>query len=441
MPSHSCAGTNRAARISGFSSGAGGERRLTFNGTEKSAVAWSPDGRQLAFVQRDEILVVDRAGGSPRSLAKFTASLAKPPLVWRDDGILIPFEIANAGYGLRRISETGEVSEVRNPCGGSLPVWSDDHSHVVCWSPLRPRVVVVRTAAGRRVRPVALYPTSQSTGVGVAGLGAKGAPVVFNATVEERDADLWLLAGKLRKLTTGPGEDFDPSWSSDRRHLVFVRGTQRSRTTGRLMLLDLARGRIRPLRPRLSGRDPDWSPDGRRVVYSRNGDLWVIRVAAGRPVRLTRGRPEDIDPTWSHDGRTIAFVRHGRATELSTLPARGGPRSVLVSRQGDLLDPDWSRDDRLLAFSTLEAISLVDAAGPHRVRTIARDLDNRLTSPSWTRDGRSLVYASGWEGNIPYPWHAPNAHYLEIWRVDVASRSARTLIDSAGFNFDPDVAR
>jgi hypothetical protein len=54
---------------------------------------------------------------------------------------------------------------------------------------------------------------------------------------------------------------------------------------------------------------------------------------------------------------------------------------------------------------------------------------------------RSLVYASGWDGNIPYPWHAPNAHFFEIWRVDVASRSARKLIDSAGFNFDPDVAR
>jgi Tol biopolymer transport system component len=422
---------------------AGSERRLTFDGTTKGAVAWSPDGRKLAFADDRALFVVERAGGDPRRLASFPHSLASPHVVWRRDGILVPDERPNGVFDLRLIAEDGQGSRlVRNPCGDAVPAWSPDGSHVVCHGLIRTRYAFVRTAGGRLLRLATLYPPTHSAHVDRMLLAHQASLVVFSAHVDERDADLWLSDGRLRKLTTGPGEDHDPAWSPDRRRVAFVRSSlqRRSGDPGRLMLLDVGRGRVRPLRPGLEAAEPDWSPDGRSLVYERGGDLFVERLGNGSPRRLTRGRAEDTNPTWSGDGATIAFVRQGRRAELSTVPARGGRRTVLYSGARDVVDPAWSPNGRAIAFSTLGTVDVIQVAS-RRVRTLVRDPDNPLTRPSWSQDGRSLVYAAGWENDIPYPFHAPNAHFLELWRVGLADRSTRPLIRSVGFNFDPDVAR
>ena len=65
------------------------------------------------------------------------------------------------------------------------------------------------------------------------------------------------------------------------------------------------------------------------------------------------------------------------------------------------------------------------------------ETDNVVTSPTWSPDGRGIAYATGWTNDIPYPWQAPEAHFLEIWTVDVASGARSPLVQSPGFNFAP----
>ena len=57
---------------------------------------------------------------------------------------------------------------------------------------------------------------------------------------------------------------------------------------------------------------PDWSPDGRSVVYvsyrSSALELWLLDLVSGASRQLTTGGAVNLEPRWSPDGRRIAFV-------------------------------------------------------------------------------------------------------------------------------------
>ena len=72
---------------------------------------------------------------------------------------------------------------------------------------------------------------------------------------------------------------------------------------------------------------PQWSADGRQIVYERESDgaLVVVDVATRVVTPITDGRRgEYTQPTFSPDGRTILFTRdHDRPPALWTVPATG----------------------------------------------------------------------------------------------------------------------
>jgi TolB protein len=43
---------------------------------------------------------------------------------------------------------------------------------------------------------------------------------------------------------------------------------------------------------------PSWSPDGTRIAYEQNGDIWVMNIDGSRNIQITSGFWTDGLPRW-----------------------------------------------------------------------------------------------------------------------------------------------
>ncbi len=121
--------------------------------------------------------------------------------------------------------------------------------------------------------------------------------------------------------------------------------------------------------------DPQLSPDGRTVVFTRSEadwkqskriqHIWRVSVDGGAAVQLTAGADGENSPRWSPDGRTIAFVakRGGSEfTQIYLLAADGGEAQPLTSHPSAVADISWAPDGASLYFLASEPKSAEETA-------------------------------------------------------------------------------
>lgn len=104
-----------------------------------------------------------------------------------------------------------------------------------------------------------------------------------------------------------------------------------------------------------SENDAAFSPDGNMIAFRWDGpqkdnqDIYVRLIDSGQPLRLTTSPANDGSPLWSPDGRRIIFTRweeqaQGYVYSVHEVPALGGAERRIV--EGSALD--WSDDGRWL---------------------------------------------------------------------------------------------
>jgi Tol biopolymer transport system component len=155
-------------------------------------------------------------------------------------------------------------------------------------------------------------------------------------------------------------------------------------------------------------RNPSFSPDGSRIAFVWDGDkdynedIYVMRIGAGSPLRLTSSPANCGELSWSPDGRYMAFCRCGFFGEeaICVIPAVGGAERKLVNIRGGTSFA-WSPDARYLAYSDLgpnryPTIYLLAVDNPTDRRPLSPSVQQAWgDSPSFSPDGSTLALLRG----------------------------------------------
>ena len=176
-----------------------------------------------------------------------------------------------------------------------------------------------------------------------------------------------------------PGRPADPAFSPQGLRIAFTTNSEIW-----VMFASGANAREVTVGPEPS-RDPTWSPAGDALAFARGyaGDRNLYTVSIdGHTVRpLTSGATDDEAPAWSSRGR-LAFVRHrapGADGDIMVMPAAGGATRHLTTGGADDAEPTWSPDGRRIAFTRL-------AERAPRPRGRRRKTPGRRAGPRAVRD-------------------------------------------------------
>jgi len=98
------------------------------------------------------------------------------------------------------------------------------------------------------------------------------------------------------------------------------------------------------------------SPDGKAVVYSALGKLYVKALPDGAPKRLTGRDDLEYGPAFSPDGRTIAYAswRDADRGRLRTIGLDGSGGREVVGVPGPYVEPSFSPDGQRIVFRAVE---------------------------------------------------------------------------------------
>lgn len=223
------------------------------------------------------------------------------------------------------------------------------------------------------------------------------------------------LAGKAEVILVADEVIEAPNWSPDGRFLVFNAG-------GKLFRIAATGGRPEPID---SGHLDDLnndhvlSPDGTTIyVSSDDGHLYALPFAGGTPRRVSNDH-QGLFHYYLHgispDGRTLAYVaieqRHDeRQVNVFTIPSAGGPDTRLTDLSMPNDGPEYSPDGRWIYFNSELAASRPGHAQIFRMRASDGSGLEQLTFdslvnwfPHLSPDGKHVSVLSYPQGTVGHP--------------------------------------
>jgi Tol biopolymer transport system component len=398
---------------------------FTADGGLKVSPRFSPDGEKVAYVwtgpaddNRDIYVKALGIGARPLRLTEHPAGAESP--AWSPDGRQIAFvRLLEDGPAIYTVpSMGGQEQKLIDISGWSyyttylLPVlsWSPDGEWLVLAEkpsedePAR----IVRLRLETLEKEALTSPPDESLGDLNPALSPDGTLLAFARSGSSfwGDLDVWVQpvdGEEARRLTFGHhAHCYGLDWTPDGDEVVFT--VRKTFYRPSLFRVSLAGGEPQPLVG--VGQDAGHaSIRGNRMVYEQRTapppDIWRVpgrkaSVAGRTPERLIGSSRMDTMPAYSPDGRKIAFQSDRSGVPNIWVSASDGSNPVqLTSVESLAAMPRWSPDNRRLVFGSA-GLYVVDTEGG-RPRRLTQEPSNEGMA-TWSRDGKSIYFGSDRSG-------------------------------------------
>ena len=269
------------------------------------------------------------------------------------------FTIEPNGSGLRQVTHV----PTHDP-GAENPIWSPDGTTIAFDAAADEGVNIFTVSQGTHPTPLPLSvgafngdPAYSADGTQISFDQDTGpsAPTVHGIFIANADGS------NARRVTTGipttQAFDTQSQWSPDGKRLVFM--SVKNGKQAAIFVVNIDGTGLKRLTPwSLDAGNPDWSPDGREILFNPYWDphpgkfsnIFSMRPDGSHRTLLTHAPPgvQSFAPAWSPDGTKIAFVRftpigkqNGRL-DLFTMSRDGTSlRRVTNMPRAFPTNPDW----------------------------------------------------------------------------------------------------
>jgi TolB protein len=180
---------------------------------------------------------------------------------------------------------------------------------------------------------------------------------------------------------------------------------------------------------------PNWTPDGKELIYNSGGRLYRFDLARRTSVLLDTGfaASNNNDHVLSPDGKTMGISHHSKEDQnksiVYTLAVRGGTPKRITSRGPSYLH-GWSPDGKFLIYTAERNgefdIYRIPADGGEEIQlTNAKGLDD---GPEYSPDGKYIYFNSVRSGT------------MQIWRMKPDGSGPEQLTNDEYNNWFPHVS-
>jgi Tol biopolymer transport system component len=272
-------------------------------------------------------------------------------------------------------------------CPSSI-AWSSSNTAVATVNATGEALAV---AAGSATITAACGAVTGSAAVTVMAPAPAGGQIAFQRT-DSGNTDLYLINADgtgLERLTTNLGEDSEPGWSPNGNSIAF-RSSRNSQAWWSIYILNVETRTVSiALSSDANGMTPAISPDAKYIVYSdqvgsSGRQIWMRNLTAGTNYELTSGTASAWEPDWSPDGGKILFVREDDIWQIERV---GGVVTRITNTTASEGRPRWSPDGSKILFSRGSDIYMANPDGTEAVRVITGGW-----APSWSPDGMHVAF-------------------------------------------------
>ncbi|MBX7173505.1 MAG: winged helix-turn-helix domain-containing protein [Pyrinomonadaceae bacterium] len=346
--------------------GTGEPLRLTQNPDNDLFPVFSPDGRSVAFIRshlnNSEVFLIPALGGAERKICGLNA--LSSGLAISPDGktlAVIDSDPNKTNFGIFLVDiETGEKKRLTTP-----PESASDYE--ISFSPDGKQLAFLRVF-NRQVMELFVIPVSggeprqltqdKSVITGVA-WGKDGKNIIIASHREGNQSNLWQIpagGGTPVRIVSGEKNVGNPAVSPDGKTIAFV---EELRDTN-LWQIDYSQTTPKDSKFIVSSRaehSPSYSADGTKIVFASdrtgNYEIWLADKDGKNQRQLTFIGKSAGSPRFSPDGTKIVFdVQDGERSDIFTISTDGGQANKTVSLEARAILPSWSADGQFIYFTS-----------------------------------------------------------------------------------------